>query len=106
MFRLFTPSTVKSQSSVNDLNQRLDWGEPALTIIDARDREAFNTSHIRGAIPLNETELVDRVLQNLESNRDIYIYHSNDEKTAEVANLLRSAGYKNVSELQGWVHET
>ncbi|MDJ0576652.1 MAG: hypothetical protein QNJ65_15980 [Xenococcaceae cyanobacterium MO_234.B1] len=31
------PAPLKSQSLVNDLKERLDWGEPALTIIDIRD---------------------------------------------------------------------
>jgi rhodanese-related sulfurtransferase len=40
------------------LKKRLDWGEPALTIIDVRDREAFNTSHITGAVSLPLSQLV------------------------------------------------
>jgi rhodanese-related sulfurtransferase len=42
------------------LKERLDWGEPALTIIDVRDRDAFNISHICGAISLPLNELVVR----------------------------------------------
>jgi rhodanese-related sulfurtransferase len=101
MFSVPTPKNMQSQSSPYDLQKRLDWGEPALTIIDAREREAFNTSHIRGAISLTEDELVERALDTLELNRDIYVYHASDEKTAEVANLLREVGYQKVSELTG-----
>lgn len=92
---------LKDKSTPRDLKQRLDWGEPALTIIDARERTAFNISHIMGAISLPESELMERVAKNLELSRDIYIYHSTDEKTTEVANLLREAGYSNVSEISG-----
>ncbi len=83
------------------LKQRLDWGEPALTIIDARARSAFNISHIMGAISLPENELLPRAIKSLELTRDIYIYHSTDEKTSATANLLRNAGFKNVFELTG-----
>ena len=95
------PTSNQKKSIPQDLKQRLDWGEPALTIIDARTRTAFNTSHIMGAISLPETELLMRVVQTLELTRDIYIYHSNDEKTQETANLLREAGFQNVFQLTG-----
>ncbi len=95
------PEALKAKSLVYDLKKRLDWGEPALTIIDIRDREAFNTSHITGAISLPMNELVSRVSNNLELERDIYIYGSTDEQTADAAAQLRTAGYQNVAELRG-----
>jgi rhodanese-related sulfurtransferase len=94
-------ATPNQKSTPQDLKQRLDWGEPALTIIDARTRTAFNTSRIMGAISLPETELLPRVVQTLELTRDIYIYNSSDEKTQETADLLRQAGFQNVFQLTG-----
>lgn len=98
-----TPPPLKAQSRVYDLKARLDWGEPALTIIDVRDRSEFNFSHILGAIPMPLNELVDRALFSLEISRDIYIYGETDEETAEAAVKLRAAGYQNVSQLRGGV---
>ena len=95
------PDPLKAQSLVYDLKKRLDWGEPALTIIDIRDREAFNISHISGAVSLPMNELVNRALINLEPSRDLYVYGSTDEQVAEAAAQLRTAGYQNVSELRG-----
>ena len=95
------PAPLKSQSRPYDLKERLDWGEPALTIIDVRDRDAFNISHISGAVSLPMNELVDRALINLELTRDLYVYGSTDEQTAEAATQLRTAGYQNVAELTG-----
>ena len=95
------PEPLKAKSLVYDLKKRLDWGEPALTIIDVRDREAFNTSHISGAVSLQMNELVSRVSNNLELERDIYIYGPTDEQTADAAAQLRAAGYQNVAELRG-----
>ena len=97
-----TPPPLKAQSLVYDLKARLDWGGPALTIIDARERSEFNFSHILGAIPMPLNELIDRV-SSLEVTRDIYVYGETDEETAEAAAKLRAAGYLNVSELRGGV---
>ncbi len=96
-----TPPPLRAQSLVYDLKTRLDWGDPALTIIDVRDRSEFNFSHILGAVPLPMDELVARALHSLEITRDIYVYGETDEETAEAGAKLRTAGYKNVSELRG-----
>lgn len=98
---IIIPEPLKTQSLVYDLKKRLDWGEPALTIIDIRDRDAFNTSHILGAVSLPTNELVNRALNNFELDRDLYIYGSTDEQTADAAAQLRAAGYQSVAELKG-----
>ncbi|PSN75830.1 rhodanese-like domain-containing protein, partial [filamentous cyanobacterium CCP4] len=71
----------------------------ALTIIDVRDREAFNLLHIQGAISMPLISLVDAVSRNLEQERDIYVYGDSEAMTAAAANYLREAGYENVAEL-------
>ena len=95
------PEPLKAQSLVYDLKKRLDWGEPALTIIDIRERDAFNTSHISGAVSLPMNELVNRALNNLELERDLYVYGFTDQQTADAAAQLRTAGYQKVAELRG-----
>lgn len=107
MYHLFgiipLPPPLRSQSLVYDLKTRLDWGNPALTILDARDRALFNISHISGAISMPVDELIDRALTSLPLNRDIYIYGETDEETAEIADRLRAVGYPYVSEIRGGV---
>lgn len=98
-----TPPPFKDKSLVFELKARLDWGEPALTIIDARDRTEFNSRHILGAIAMPMAELVDRAQSSLANSRDIYIYGETDEETAQAAIKLRDAGFQNVSELRGGV---
>ena len=98
-----TPPGLKAQASSHDLKARLDWGEPGLTIIDARDFESFNQSRITGAAPMPMDELVDRAKSSLDPVRDIYIYSETDEQTAEAANLLRAAGFRKVAELKGGI---
>ncbi len=95
------PRVLQPQSRVYELKARLDWGEPALTIIDVRDRDIFNKSHIVGAISLPDAELVKRATQSLSLDRDIYIYSDSDEESATAATNLRTAGFKKVSQLRG-----
>lgn len=93
------PKPIEDKSSVASLKERLDWGEPALTIVDVRDRNAFNATHIMGAVSIPMNELVARAIANLELIRDIYVYGETNEQTAEAAFNLRAAGYENVAEL-------
>ena len=89
-----TPPEPTAKASAQSLKDRLQWGEPALTIIDIRDRHAFLTERIRGAM------LIDDV-RKLPENREIYIYGNSNEKTHEVANNLRQEGFESISEIQG-----
>ncbi len=95
-----TPPGLRAESSAHDLKSRLEWGEPALTILDVRDRDRFNEGHIMGAMPMPLAELVERA-QSIDSVRDIYVYGATDEETAQAANKLREAGYQNVAALRG-----
>ncbi len=96
-----TPPKFKPQSSAHDLKARLEWGEPALTILDVRQREAFNQARIMGSMCMPIDELVERAKSSLEPTRDIYVYAESDEQTAQAASLLRQAGFTNVAELRG-----
>lgn len=101
MTRLFkflpTSEAIHDKSYIAALKNRLDWGEPALTIIDVRDRNAFNASHIMGAIAMPINELVTLARKSLEPIRDIYVYGDTEEQTAEATSKLRQVGYRNVA---------
>ncbi|MEM8805806.1 MAG: rhodanese-like domain-containing protein [Cyanobacteria bacterium P01_G01_bin.38] len=97
------PNPLKPVSQVYDLKTRLDWGEPALTIIDIRDRAAFNAQRITGAISMPLVELVERAKQAIPPQRDIYVYGTTDTEAANAATLLKQAGYCNVAQLRGGV---
>jgi rhodanese-related sulfurtransferase len=83
-------------SSAQALKERLEWGKPALTIIDIRDRESFLEERITGAMLMEDVDIND-----FAKNRDIYVYGESNEKTAQAANKLREAGCESVSQLQG-----
>jgi len=96
-----TPPKFKKDSSAYDLKARLEWGEPALTIIDVRDREAFQKGHITGAVPMPMEELLGAARNALELKRDIYIYGESDEQSLQAAETLQSAGFTNVAHIKG-----
>lgn len=98
-----SPQPMRPESRVYDLKTRLDWGEPALTIVDLRSRDLFNESHVTGAISVPMAEAVSRMLTTLEFERDIYLYAGTDEEAAAIAQQLQAAGYQRVSVLRGGV---
>ncbi|WP_027269220.1 rhodanese-like domain-containing protein [Leptolyngbya sp. PCC 6406] len=98
---LSSPKSMRPESRIYDLKARLDWGQPALTIIDLRSRERFNESHVTGAISLPMAEAVNRILTSLEFERDLYVYADTDEEATVMADQLRQAGYQRVSVLRG-----
>ena len=89
-----TPPDATPKSSAQALKERLQWGEPGLTILDARDREAFLEEHITGAMLISD-------MSKLEENRELYVYGNTDQEAAEAAENLRQQGYESVSQLQG-----
>lgn len=95
------PPSIKAKSSANALKERLEWGEPALTIIDVRDREAFYQERITGTVAMPLDQLVETARDSLELNRDIYVYGETDEETAQAASALRAEGFNNVAQLEG-----
>ncbi|MGB3786979.1 MAG: rhodanese-like domain-containing protein [Phormidesmis sp.] len=98
-----TPVTTKFETiaSPSDIKSRLDWGEPALTIIDVRDREAFNDERIMGAIAMPPEGIGERAKQTLSADRDIFVYGDSDQDTAAAAIRLQEAGFQKVSAVKG-----
>ena len=95
-----TPPGLKAESSAHDLKSRLEWGEPALTILDVRDRDSFNSGHITGAIPAPLDSLT-QVAQTIDQERDIYVYGASDVDAAQATAKLREAGFRHVAHLNG-----
>jgi rhodanese-related sulfurtransferase len=95
------PDPLKPQSDVQDLQSRLQWGKPNLTIVDVRDEGSFYHSHIMGAVSVPMASLVNQAVDLWEADRDLYIYADTDENTQIAAEMLRQAGFMAVSELKG-----
>lgn len=97
------PPMEKPKSSPQALKERMEWGEPGFTILDVRDREAFNKSRIMGAMPypLGDESVADRTVGTLEPNREIYVYGDTDDEASQAAEKLRQHGFMDVAELEG-----
>ncbi|MBD2692407.1 rhodanese-like domain-containing protein [Anabaena catenula] len=93
--------SIEAESDVHVIKSRLEWGEPAFTILDVRDRSIYNEGHIMGAMSMPIDGLADRAASSLDHKRDIYVYGINEEQTAQAAQTLRSAGFFNVSQIKG-----
>lgn len=88
-------------AEVHDIKLSLQWGQPAFTIIDVRDRHTYNYSRITGAIQIPLDELVQRAQFALQKQRQIYIYGESDTQAGYAVQLLRAAGFNNASVLRG-----
>lgn len=95
------PVQFKSATTAKDLKARLEWGEPALTIIDVRDRTSYNRDRITGAVPVPVSDLVQTVGQMAALDRDIYIYGEAEGDAVNAAVKLDQAGFTRVSVLEG-----
>lgn len=95
------PPNFPQDADVHELKSRLDWGEPALTILDVRPREEFNQGRILGAMCAPVETLREGMDLHLESNRDIYVYGANEQHAAEGAQVLREKGFQHVAVLKG-----
>jgi rhodanese-related sulfurtransferase len=95
------PPVDQKKSDAHVLKSRLEWGEPAFTILDVRDRPTYNDGHIMGAVSMSMDGLGDAAAESLAKTRDIYVYGASDADTTQAAQALRSKGFENVSELKG-----
>lgn len=98
-----TPPDFHREATPHELKSRLNWGEPALTILDLRDYESYRRCRIMGAMQVPMEELTSWCQSRLEYNREIYLYSNSDQETAQAADELRQAGFKKVAQLQGGV---
>ena len=95
------PPVTKKITDARVLKFRLQWGEPAFTIIDVRDRQTYNEGRITGSLPMIMDGLGNAAAKSLAKSRDIYVYGGSDDETTQAARVLRSSGFENVSELNG-----
>ena len=95
------PPVTQKKTDAHVLKSRLEWGEPAFTIIDVRDRQTYNEGRVMGALPMTMDGLGDAAAKSLAKSRDIYVYGGSDDEPTQAAQALRNSGFKNVSELKG-----
>ena len=92
---------LKAKSTATELQSRLRWSQPVLTIVDVRDPHIFNRGHIPGAISVPFARLTDLARSALHRHRHIYIYGDSDEQSLAAAQTLRGVGFISVSQISG-----
>lgn len=91
------PSIASISTEV--LKQRLER-QDVITIIDVRELEEFNISHLPKAINVTDPKLIELPLDTT-----IIVYCSVGIRSAKFANNLNKRGYTNVFNLRGSIFE-
>jgi rhodanese-related sulfurtransferase len=94
------PVVLQEESTAYELKNRLEWGQPALSIVDVREHEAFNQRRITGAVSMPMAQLAE-MKSTLQPTSDIYIYGDNNEQAHTAAQMLRDAGFEAVTHVMG-----
>jgi rhodanese-related sulfurtransferase len=94
------PVVLQEESTAYELKNRLEWGQPALSIVDVREHEAFNQRRITGAVSMPMAQLAE-MKSTLQPTSDIYVYGDNNEQAHTAAQMLRDAGFEAVTHVMG-----
>ncbi|TXD72281.1 rhodanese-like domain-containing protein [Aequorivita antarctica] len=78
-----------------------------VTILDAREPEEFNVSHLKSAINVgfNDFSSEEKQLQNINKDAQIIIYCSLGIRSEKIGEKLEKAGFTNVKNLYGGIFE-
>ena len=105
----FSACTSKNDSSVSDYTKisakeakEMMDKESAITILDVRTEEEYNTSHIEGAILLPDTDILEKAEETLtDKSATILVYCRSGRRSALAAADLVELGYTNVYDFGG-----
>lgn len=91
--------------SVDEL--RMYQMNDTVVILDTREPEEFNVSHLNSAINVgyNEFSSEDEKLQKINKNAQIIVYCSVGIRSETIGDKLKKAGFKNVKNLYGGIFE-
>ena len=111
---------MNSQNSVDEILKKYNSGDvpyisveelrmkqlkDEVLILDARQPEEFNVSHIRNAIFLGDEIMKMEVLDTVPVNREIVIYCSIGVRSERASKKLIERGFRNVRNLYGGIFE-
>lgn len=87
----------------DELRSKLQAAPGRVILVDVRDRQDFETEHIRGAISIPITELYMRVRREFGKGQEIIVYCGSFEcpLSKKAAELIGKNGYENVLVYEG-----
>ncbi len=93
--------------TIEELKQILDKPEEVI-ILDTREIEEFNVSHIPGALFMGYKNWNKNLLNEIDHNKKVVLYCSIGYRSEKIGKKLKSAGFKHVYNLYGsifaWVN--
>jgi rhodanese-related sulfurtransferase len=91
----FSKITVKEAKEMMDMDS-------AITILDVRTEEEYNTGHIEGAILFPDTDILEKAEKTLtDKSSTILVYCRSGRRSALAAADLVELGYSNVYDFGG-----
>lgn len=91
--------------SVNDLYKELEDEKNELVVLDAREYEEYEVSHIPGALYVGHDALNHALLDSLDKNCDIVLYCSIGYRSEKIGEQIERMGFSNVRNLFGSIFE-
>jgi len=89
---------------VKSLEENLKQDEK-IYLLDAREKEEFEVSHLKDAIFVGYSSLELSALENIDKNSTVVVYCSIGVRSEEVGEQLQKMGYQNVYNLYGGIFE-
>jgi rhodanese-related sulfurtransferase len=96
-----TSASEYSKITAKEAKERMDK-DSAITILDVRSEEEFNTGHIEGAILIPDTDILGKASETLtDKSATILVYCRSGRRSALAAADLVELGYSNVYDFGG-----
>ena len=87
--------------SVDSLNKKND----SVLLVDAREKEEYNVSHLKNAKWVGYKTFILDSLQNVDKTKPIIVYCSVGYRSEKITEKLLEAGFTNVQNLYGGIFE-
>ncbi len=82
---------------------------PDVVLLDAREREEYDVSHLPNAVFIGYKDFEKKALANVPKDKPIVVYCSIGYRSEKIGEKLQKMGYTNVNNLYGsifeWVNE-
>ena len=87
--------------SVEELKQK----QSQVLLFDAREKEEFDVSHIKGAQYIGYNKFDASILKDIPKDKEIVLYCSIGYRSEKIGEKLQKMGFTNVSNLYGSIFE-
>ena len=119
-FSVFILNSVNAQDSLEDLLKKYNSGKIPYTsvqelrmdqlngevlILDAREPEEFQVSHIKGALEVGYDDFDISILNEVPKDKKIVVYCSIGIRSENIGLKLEKAGFEKVENLYGGIFE-